>query len=116
MAEEYTTLELVYDSLYTARYKVSGGPMDSRIVQIIYGLPDLLRSQRDNWVRIYNFENDVIKGINILNYQGTAVTEDVLNAYNSDLSLDTRAQTGAWIPGQGWTIVNPPESAEHIPV
>ena len=81
--------------------------MNNHIVQIIYGTPHILKLIEDRFVGIQNFNEEIIQGINILNYMGNPVTEDVLECYNSLATPETEAITGKWIPHSGWQLCLP---------
>jgi len=100
-----TKLTLISNTLYTAKYMVSGGEMNGKIVQILYGLPNLLEQEQDKFKGYNDFKLDIIGGLNILNYQGDVVTNDVLAAFNSDFHPESEVVTGTWTKGKGWTTI-----------
>ncbi len=102
---EKTKLTLISSTLYTAKYIVSGGEMNSKIVQIMYGFPDLLRQEQAKFKGYQDFELDIIGALNILNYQGDIVTDDVLQTFNSDFDPESEIVTGTWNKGKGWSTI-----------
>lgn len=100
-----TRLLKIDDSFYIVKYLVLGGEMDGSIVQLTYGTPHLLRSIKNKFKNVRDFETEVIDSINILHHKGNPVTEDVLYAYNNMLSFEYWAVTGKYDKNVGWKIL-----------